>query len=121
MNNTVKTLKVLVDYLDGLSEQDIKALMNKNAKLKVEYNNKNSISNRTMNEKVVRETDVIFIGKRLEIINSKDEGEYYLRELKITKSELIALANEYKISTSPRDTSEKLISKIVDGIIKEAK
>ncbi|NFO31872.1 hypothetical protein FDB41_16890 [Clostridium botulinum] len=110
MKETIMTLKVIVDFLSQLTEEQISDIINNKAKLKLEY--RKAEDNKKSDIKCIRE-----ICKKLENINSRDEGIKYLKSLNIRKNELKAIGKEYNIPFTTRDTNAQLIDKIIEGLV----
>ncbi|HBJ1648789.1 TPA: hypothetical protein LA462_003337 [Clostridium botulinum] len=110
MKETIMTLKVIVDFLSQLTEEQISDIINNKAKLKLEY--RKAKDNKKSDIKGIRE-----ICKKLENINSRDEGIKYLKSLNIRKNELKAIGKEYNIPFTTRDTNAQLIDKIIEGLV----
>ncbi len=110
MKETIMTLKVIVDFLSQLTEEQISDIINNKAKLKLEY--RKAKDNKKSDIKGIRE-----ICKKLENINCRDEGIKYLKSLNIRKNELKAIGKEYNIPFTTRDTNAQLIDKIIEGLV----
>ncbi|MCS6105068.1 hypothetical protein DWV12_13475 [Clostridium botulinum] len=110
MKETIMTLKVIVDFFSQLTEEQISDIINNKAKLKLEY--RKAKDNKKFDIKGIRE-----ICKKLENINSRDEGIKYLKSLNIRKNELKAIGKEYNIPFTTRDTNAQLIDKIIEGLV----
>ena len=110
MKDTVTVLKLVIDFLDRLNENELYDIINHKAKLKLEYE-KTKVSVDYDTERVSE------ICKKLETITIREEATEYLKSLNINKNTLKEIVRQYNIPCTSKDTNTELIVKIVESVV----
>ena len=110
MKQSVAVLKIVFDFLDKCSEDDLLLLRIGKAKLKIEY---------PKEKPVHQETDINIseILNEIESFTTIESARAYFSDKKFNKAILKKIAEKNNISTSPKATNEQLINKIIEILI----
>lgn len=117
MKETVKLFKFIINFIDELSDDDIQAILDNRASLKLQYKKAQKRRDNACIKKVKKNVDVDEVRNKLEVMNSREEAEKYLVDLKLNKESLKQIAKLYNIAITTKDTNNRLIYKIVEGIV----
>ena len=110
MKEAIKLFKILLDTIDGLSEEELSALLSGKAHLKIEPSGEQK-----SNESVyVIPNDFL---TQLESCDSRESAQKLFNESNFSKGTLKTVAKHYSIPIGSKDTNSQLISKIIEIVI----
>ncbi len=111
MKETISVLKIVLDFLNQLSDSELSDIMNKKAKLKLDYGSKAN--------KIVDKENVKIICERLESLTTRECAFEYLKEFEADRNLLKSIAKEYKIpfTSKDKDSNKELVEKIIEGVV----
>lgn len=121
MKDTVTVMNFIFNFLDKLSESELKDVVNNKVELKLERKDipkpitKKDTKKTSSNNLLSNEIKDICDG--LETMVSREVAKDYLEKQNITKANLKAIASKYNIHVTTKDTNSKLIAKIVEGVV----
>lgn len=103
LKEQIKMLKIVIDFLDGLSEEQLKKLLEKKAKIKIEllqgeFEKKSNL-------------DINQICQAIEKFQDTREAEQFLTELNLVKVNLKEIAKHYEIPLNSKETNVNIIKK----------
>lgn len=108
MKDTVALLKLVFDFLDQLTDDQIKSLLAKKAKLKIDpIETKKKPENYNIDEIVTK----------LESVESRVEAENYISSLTPSVDLLRQLSKHYSIPNASKMKSQDMIDKIIAATI----
>ncbi len=110
MKNQTKLLRILLDTIDRLSEEEISSLLSGKAHLKLE------ISSEQKNCKTVNEIPSDFL-TQLEGCKFRESAKKLFDESTFSKSELKAISKHYSIPIGSKDTNTQIIGKIIEIVV----
>ena len=108
MKETVKLFKFIINFIDELSDDDIQAILDNRASLKLQYKKAQKRRDNACIKKVKKNVDVDEVRNKLEVMNSREEAEKYLVDLKLNKESLKQIAKLYNIAITTKDTNNRL-------------
>lgn len=115
MRKDLKLFKIVYDFLEQLTDEQLKLLVSDKAKLQLE------IAEKTLppTEPVPLQMPVPLeeIRTKLENFSSREEATAYLEQLSLHKKELKAIAQNNNIPLSSKETKEQLIKTIVENTV----
>lgn len=111
MKVEVQLLKIVFDFLDSLSEEQLKMLIAKKARL--DFIAEKPIKKETKSIQIC----VDEICGKLEKISTREEAIGYITSLSLLKSELKAIAKKYDIPIGSKDTNNQIVDKIIENIV----
>lgn len=117
MKGTVKLFKFIIDFMDELSDDEIQAILDNRASLKLQYTKAQKRRDNTGVKKIKKNVDIGEVRNKLEVMNSREEAEKYLVDLKLNKESLKQIAKFYNIAITTKDTNNRLVYKIVEGVV----
>ena len=111
MKEQVQLLKIVFDFLDDLSEEQLEMLVNNKAKLnlvveKVEVNKTN-----------ISEIYVDDICENMEHFTTREEALEYITSLSLLKNQLKAMAKKYGVPIGSKETNSQIIDKIIENVV----
>lgn len=111
MKEQVQLLKIVLDFLDQLSEEQLVLLIEKKARLKLET------EKNPPKEPKTTEVDAAEVCKRLECCSTREEAMQYMAEVSLSKAGLKAVAKKYNISLGSKDRRDQIAEKIVENVV----
>lgn len=117
MKETVKLFKFIIDFIDELSDDDIQAILDNRASLKLQHTKTQKRRDNAGVKNVKKSVDIDEVRNKLEVMNSREEAEKYLVDLKLNKESLKQIAKFYNIVITTKDTNSRLVYKIVEGVV----
>lgn len=110
MKEQIQFLKIVIDMLSQLTEDQLNDLATKKARLRLEYPKKLEESQPTL-----MEMEEIF--KKLDSFKSREDAYTFFEGFVTTKTDLRNIAKHYNIPLASKDTNAQLIEKIVENVI----
>lgn len=110
MKDQVQLLKIVFDFLNNLSEEQLKLLIEKRARLNVEME-------KTVTAKPEVSIPVDEICERINGFSTREEALEYITGLSLLKSQLKAIAKKYDIPIGNKETNNQIAEKIVENVI----
>jgi len=110
MKDQVQLLKIVFDFLNNLSEEQLKLLIEKRARLNVEME-------KTVTAKSEVSIPVDEICERINGFSTREEALEYITGLSLLKSQLKAIAKKYDIPIGNKETNNQIAEKIVENVI----
>ncbi len=111
MKDQVQLLKIVFDFLDNLSEEQLKMLIAKKAKLNLE------VEKVTANETKSLEICVDEICEKMEGFSTREDALEYLTGLSLLKTDLKAIAKKNGIPIGSKDTNNQIVDKIIENVV----
>lgn len=110
MKEQVQLLKLIFDFLDRLSEEQLQLLLSKKAKIKLE------VEKETENE---LHTQICLddVCCKIESFTTREEVMEYINEQSLFKADLKAIAKKYNIPLGSKDTNQQIVEKIVENVV----
>jgi len=111
MKEQIQLFKIVVDFLDNLSEEQLKLLIAKKARLNVEV------------EKTVTEEPkpihicVEEVCEKIERFSTREDALGYITGLSLLKAELKAIAKKYDIPIGSKETNDQIVEKIIENVV----
>lgn len=110
MKEQIQLLKIVFEFLDHLSEEQLKLLMTKKAKLRLEV------------DKDPVEVPAVQIGidevcDKIETYTTREEAIKYVDSLALLKADLRSIAKKYNIPLGSKETNQQIIEKIVENVV----
>ncbi len=111
MKDQIQLFKIVFDFLDNLSEEQLKLLIAKKARLNVEV------------EKTVTEEPkpihicVEEICEKIEGFSTREDALGYITGLSLLKTELKAIAKKYDIPIGSKETNDQIVEKIIENVV----
>lgn len=103
-------MKVVFDFLDHLSEEQLRMLISKKAKLRLEIER----------EIVADPTTQICLDEiceEIEKFTTREDAIEYISKLSLLKIDLKAIAKKYNIPMGSKETNTQIIEKIVENVV----
>lgn len=110
MKEQIELMRVVFDFLDHLSEEQLKMLVYKKAKLRLEI--EREIVTETVTQICIDE-----ICDEIENFTTREEAIEYISKLSLLKVELKAIAKKYNIPVGSKETNTQIIGKIVENLV----
>lgn len=110
MKEQVQLLKVVFDFLERLSEEQLEQLIKKKAKLRLEV--EKEVQNEPISQICMEE-----VCSKIEKFTTREETLEYIKGLNLLKVDLKAIAKKYNIPLGSKETNMQIIDKIVENII----
>ena len=110
MKEQIQLLKLVFDFLDRLSDEQLKLLLAKKARLKLEIEK----------ELVGKPTTQICIEEicnKIEEFTTREEALEYINALSLLKVDLRAIAKKYNIPLGSKDTNIQIIEKVIENVV----
>lgn len=111
MKTQIQLLKIVFDFLNSLSEEQLKMLINKKARL--EFVSEESIKKETKSVQIC----VDEICQNLERFSTREEAVEYITNLSLLKADLKAIAKKYDIPIGSKDKNNQIMDKIIENIV----
>lgn len=106
MKDAAKLMKLICDILNGLSEEEISALLEKRARLKVEFPDRQKLSREAV------DLDSFF--KELDSFEDREQARTLFERHSLRKADLMEIARHYSISVTPKDNNAKIVDRIIE-------
>lgn len=106
----MQLFKLVFDFLDRLSEEQLHLLLTKKAKIKLEIEK----------ETVIEPTTQICLEEvcsKLECFTTREEAEQYIDGLSLLKTDLKYIAKKYNIPIKAKETNRQIVKKIVENVV----
>lgn len=113
MKETVTLLTLVFNFIDGLEEGDINALLSKKARLAILYTQKE----KTDSETALSLEQINEIAHNIESYSARNDAIEYLKDLNLKKDELIKIAKQFEISIKKKDSNANLVNLIIEGVV----
>ncbi|MDD2957181.1 MAG: hypothetical protein PHR92_01435 [Lachnospiraceae bacterium] len=110
MKEQIKLLRLILDIFEGLSEDQLRDLLDKKAKIKIEYPKPQDCQ---LKFGVLH--DEVFV--KLDSLTSRDDATEYFKGLNLTKASLKEIADHYSIPLGSKDTNTQIVEKIIENVI----
>lgn len=110
MKDVLSVLKIVSDFLNTLTDENIKDLIEGKANLRIEYP-------KAKKKKEPKRNSLIDICYTLELMESRSGALDYLKSANLTNKDLKIIAKEYNIPIMSKDKKSVIIEKIVEGIV----
>lgn len=115
MRKDLKLFKIVYDFLEQLTDEQLKLLVSDKAKLRLE------IAEKTLPPTVLVPLQMPVpleeIRTKLENFSSREEATAYLEQLSLHKKELKAIAENNNIPLSSKETNEQMVKTIVENTV----
>lgn len=111
MKNQIQLLKIVIDFLDGLSEEQLRMIATKKTRLTLETEN--------TTKKEIKSLPICVdeICEKMEAFSTREEAMEYITNLGLLKSELKAIAQKYNLPIGSKDTNTQIIDKIIENVV----
>lgn len=110
MKEEIKLIKIVLDMLDELTEEEISAIITKNARLKLEFPNTRTLSKSAS----TFSNDFYF---QLENCPSRETAQELFTTSNLKKVELKEIAKHYSIPIGSKENNQQIINKIIETVI----
>jgi len=106
----VRLLKIVFDFLEHLSEEQLELLISKRARLKLDIG-------REVREEFTTEICIDEVCDEIEKFTTREEAKQYIEGLSLLKVDLKAIAKRYNIPLGSKDTNVQIIDKLVENVV----
>ena len=103
MKKQVRLLKIVFDFLEHLSEEQLELLISKRARLKLDIG-------REVREEFTTEICIDEVCDEIEKFTTREEAKQYIEGLSLLKVDLKAIAKRYNIPLGSKDTNVQIIN-----------
>lgn len=110
MKEQVQLLKIVFDFLDRLSEEQLQLLLSKKAKIKFEM--EKEIINAPTTQVCLEE-----ICSKIEAFTTREEAIEYINTLSLLKADLKIIAKKYNIPLGSKETNGQIVEKIIENVV----
>ena len=110
MKESVAVLKIVCDFLDRCSEEDLVLLRTGKAKIKIEYQKEKTVHQEA-------NTNISEILDEVTQLTTIEGAKAYFSEKRYNKAVLKKIAEKNNISVSSKETNEQIINRIIDILI----
>lgn len=110
MKEQIELMKVVFDFLDHLSEEQIRMLVSQKAKLRLEI--EREMLNETTTKICIDE-----VCDEIEKFTTREDAIEYISKLSLLKVDLKAIAKKYNIPMGSKETNTQMIDKIVENVV----
>lgn len=110
MKEQIELMKVVFDFLDHLSEEQIRMLVSQKAKLRMEI--EREMLNETTTKICIDE-----VCDEIEKFTTREDAIEYISKLSLLKVDLKAIAKKYNIPMGSKETNTQMIDKIVENVV----
>ncbi len=110
MKEQIELMKVVFDFLDHLSEEQIRMLVSQKAKLRLE------IEREMLNEATTK-ICIDEVCDEIEKFTTREDAIEYISKLSLLKVDLKAIAKKYNIPMGSKETNTQMIDKIVENVV----
>lgn len=111
MKEQVQLLKIVYDFLNRLSEEELELLVTKKAKLCLEKGKEKKVTEHTT------QVSIEEICKKIEGFEKREEAQEYINGLALHKNDLRAVAKQYNIPIGSKETNAQMIAKIIENVV----
>lgn len=113
MKNDVQLLKIVVDFLSRLSDEQVNDLLNKNARLTLEAVSKKKDTPKSPQD----EETLANICAQINAFSTREDAQTYFATKKFSKKMLQTIAKSYDIALTSKDSRETITNKIIETLI----
>lgn len=106
----IKLIKIIADILDGLSEEQLAAILEKKARLKFEPTTVQKA------DEIVDELSNDFY-VQFEMCQSRESAQKLFDTSNFQKSTLKSIAKHYGVPVGSKDRNQQIVSKIIETVI----
>jgi len=110
MKDTVALLKVIFDFLSSLSDEQLRNLIEKKIKLRIDNQKQLEPEKKTV-------PDVGEICAKLNIFTTKEQARDLFNNIVADKPTLKEIAKHYSIPVLSNDTNAQLVDKIIENVV----
>ena len=110
LKNSVQLSSVVFGFLATLSEEQLEALVNEKAKLKLDYGSEA----RSVKKPAA---DIEHLCAFLKTVETREKAKTHFEELRIDKSTLLEVAKHYNIPLMSKDSKAQLLDKIIEATV----
>ncbi len=110
MKEQIELMKVVFEFLDHLSEEQIRMLVSQKAKLRLEI--EREMLNETTTKICIDE-----VCDEIEKFTTREDAIEYISKLSLLKVDLKAIAKKYNIPMGSKETNTQMIDKIVENVV----
>lgn len=110
MKEQVQLLKIVFDFLDRLSEEQLQLLLSKKAKIKFEM--EKEIINAPTTQVCLEE-----VCSKIEAFTTREEAIEYINTLSLLKADLKIIAKKYNIPLGSKETNGQIVEKIIENVV----
>lgn len=110
MKEQVQLLKIVFDFLDRLSEEQLQLLLLKKAKIKFEM--EKEIINAPTTQVCLEE-----VCSKIEAFTTREEAIEYINTLSLLKADLKIIAKKYNIPLGSKETNGQIVEKIIENVV----
>lgn len=110
MKEQVQLLKIVFDFLDRLSEEQLQLLLSKKAKIKFEM--EKEIINAPTTQVCLEE-----VCSKIEEFTTREEAIEYINTLSLLKADLKIIAKKYNIPLGSKETNGQIVEKIIENVV----
>lgn len=111
MKEEIQLLKIIFDFLDNLSEEQLKLLIAKKARLSVDIEKTITEESKPIHVCVEK------ICEKIEGFSSREDALEYITGLSLLKAELKAIAKKYDIPIGSKETNNQITEKIIENVV----
>ncbi len=115
MRKDLKLFKIVYDFLEQLTDEQLKLLVSDKAKLQLEIAEKALPPTKPV--PLQMPVPLEEIRTKLENFSSREEATAYLEQLSLHKKELKAIAENNNIPLSSKETNEQMVKTIVENTV----
>ena len=115
MKNTITLLKVVFNFLDTLSDEQIRDIIDKKVKLRV--GSQHSTRKGSVDDDEESVVDIREICANLDALTTREQASEYFNSLNVGKATLKEIAKHYDIPFHSKDTNARLIEMIIENVI----
>lgn len=113
MKDTVTLFKIVFNFLDNCSENDLSALCEGTAKLKIDFPKDKTSAQKDIED--LKNIDIII--KKIQSLETTDDAKAYFTEQKFSKAVLKQIAAQTDVRFSNKDRNEQIVDKIIYTLI----
>lgn len=110
MKESIAVFKIVCDFLDRCSEDDLVLLRTGKAKIKIEYQKEKAVHQEA-------NTSISEILDEVTQLTTIEGAKAYFSERRYNKAVLKKIAENNNISVSSKETNEQIINRIIDILI----
>ncbi|MBQ7680923.1 MAG: hypothetical protein IJR48_04310 [Oscillibacter sp.] len=110
MKDAATLLKLICDIINGLSEEEISALIEKRARLKVQFPERQKSS-----REAVELTDDFF--RELDSAKTRESAKELFARFPFRKAQLLEIVRHYSISVTAKDNNATIIDRIIESVV----
>ncbi|MFG6367490.1 MAG: hypothetical protein K1W16_03525 [Lachnospiraceae bacterium] len=111
MKEQIQLFKIVFDFLDNLSEEELQLLISKKARLNLEIEKTITEESKPMHVCVEK------ICEKIEGFSTREDALEYITGLSLLKAELKAVAKKYDIHIGSKETNNQIAEKIIENVV----